>query len=310
MTRTRRADPAPVFPAPPFPDDARMFFCIGAQKAGTTWLHDYLSASDQVHFSPNKELHYFDVRAGRADLALELRLDLLRKQVERLVVEGGRMRAPQLRRLRETVDLLSIYTGPEKGRGRHTPYLRYLLKGRKAQPVVGDITPAYAVLDAAHFADMASIGQAKFIFLLRDPIARMWSQIRMAVRVEQGEDLAPDVMARLCAERAQLLIDSGRLRGLERADYLRTMSELESAVPAGRILYVFYEELFSGDGPRRICDFLGIPALPAESARRVNEGVSVPLPEPVRAAFRAAFAPQYDGLRARFGTRLPARWEV
>ena len=44
-----------------------MFFCIGAQKTGTSWLHDYLSRSDEVHFSRNKELHYFDVRAGLSE---------------------------------------------------------------------------------------------------------------------------------------------------------------------------------------------------------------------------------------------------
>jgi flagellin-specific chaperone FliS len=36
------------------------FVGIGAQKAGTTWLANYLDAHPQVAFSPIKELHFFD----------------------------------------------------------------------------------------------------------------------------------------------------------------------------------------------------------------------------------------------------------
>ncbi|NIJ43343.1 hypothetical protein FHS78_003657 [Parvibaculum indicum] len=36
---------------------------VGAQKAGTSWLHDYLERRPEVFMpSPWKELHYFDAR--------------------------------------------------------------------------------------------------------------------------------------------------------------------------------------------------------------------------------------------------------
>lgn len=306
------ATPAlPDLPAPPFPADATMFFCIGAQKAGTTWLYDYLSRSPDVHFSPNKELHYFDVRAGRADLVMDLRLDILRKQAEILALKDGRLQPNHIQRLRESVELLGIYTGQGEGARRHQPYLRYLLRGRKEQKAVGDITPAYAVLDRATYADMATIGQAKFLFILRDPVARMWSQIRMAASIELGEGAAPGALAEACTARARLLIENrNRLPRLERADYLRTMEELEAAVPAERILYVFYEDLFGGGGTEEICRFLGIAPLPADGGSKVNEGSRVELPDDIRATFREAFDRQYQGLSRRFGDRLPERWQV
>ena len=34
--------------------------CIGAQKAGTTWLHGMLSQHPDVFRGPMKEVHYFD----------------------------------------------------------------------------------------------------------------------------------------------------------------------------------------------------------------------------------------------------------
>ena len=43
----------------PGPGDS-FFVGIGAQKAATSWLADYLDGHPQVGFSPIKELHYFD----------------------------------------------------------------------------------------------------------------------------------------------------------------------------------------------------------------------------------------------------------
>ena len=36
------------------------FICIGAQKAGTTWLYENLKCNSQVFLTSKKELHYFD----------------------------------------------------------------------------------------------------------------------------------------------------------------------------------------------------------------------------------------------------------
>lgn len=36
------------------------FFCIGAQKAGTTWLHEMLRRHDGISLPVQKEVHFFD----------------------------------------------------------------------------------------------------------------------------------------------------------------------------------------------------------------------------------------------------------
>lgn len=36
------------------------FLCIGAQKAGTTWLDQQLRAHNSVWLPPMKEVHFFD----------------------------------------------------------------------------------------------------------------------------------------------------------------------------------------------------------------------------------------------------------
>ncbi|MBK7919375.1 MAG: sulfotransferase [Chloroflexi bacterium] len=46
------------------------FLCIGAQKAGTTWLYQALRQHPQVSMPPIKENHYFD--RGKRPYALDL----------------------------------------------------------------------------------------------------------------------------------------------------------------------------------------------------------------------------------------------
>ena len=193
---------------------------LGAQKAGTTWLYETLRTSSQIHFSRNKELHYFNVIAGKSDQVFDLRMNTVKTLAKELVSERGPKNRRNLRVLSELADLLSIYTdAPE----HHEAYLSYLTRGFRRQPVICDITPAYAILDAKDFSEMGSLGESCFIFILRDPIDRMWSQIRMAVSADAAQ--VADFQT-ACEARAQHLIDSKRLPKLERANFLRPMSEL------------------------------------------------------------------------------------
>lgn len=297
--------------APPgaarFPAGARMLFGIGAQKAGTSWLHALLRRSAEVHAPPSKELHYFDVMAGRADEALRLRVEQARVLAGRLSACPGPANRAALRQLRETAELLEIYTGAPGAPG---PYLDYLLKGWAGQRIVADITPAYAILDTPHFAEMAAIGRARFLFVLRDPVARIWSQVRMAVAARGGSE--PGARASACRDRAIHLLESQRLPGLGRSDYARTLAALEAAVPRARIHCCFHEDLVAPERSAAtvaaLCRFLGIPRLEPDPHRPVNRGAALPLPPDLEARLRAALAPQYDAMRARFGPALPAEW--
>lgn len=285
-----------------FPETATMVFCIGAQKAGTTWLYDTLRQSPRVHFSPNKELHYFDVVAGKAQQVLDLRMQAAKTLAQRLRPELGQINNANLQQLRDLTSLLTIYGGLP---GDHRPYLDYLLDGYEEQDIVCDITPAYAILDRDTFADMGNIGSAKFLFILRDPVERMWSQIRMATSLANSTDT--DFEAR-CIARARMLIDTNRLSRIERADYRRTITELEAAIPEQRIHYIFYETMFSQDTLCALSQFLGVPTLQGNPSHRANHGITAVLPDDMRAAFRSAFAVQYAFARDRFGPRVPAEW--
>jgi hypothetical protein len=306
---TEDATPLPDFAPPPFPRAGRMLFCVGAQKAGTTWLYDFLCGHPDCHFAPNKELHYFDVMAGRGKMILEMRVRLARDMAARLEPRAGPHNSFALRHLESLSRLLGIYTGggPPEATNRHAPYLTYLLQDYRDQPAVCDITPGYAILDRVHFADMASIGDARFLFILRDPVDRMWSQLRMAI---DTMNLSEDDYAPACLDRARQLIETGQLAQVARARYDRTMQELDAAVAPDRVRYVFYEDLFRQSTVDSICAFAGIAPREAAAAARVNPGRELPIPPEIEARFAAILAPQYQAVRARFGAAVPASWHT
>jgi hypothetical protein len=135
------------------------FLCVGAPKAGTSWLYRQLEPHPDFWMPPIKELHYFD--------------NLHRTKQFR----------PPLRRDERDVCFLETI-----GRLSARPYVDLENYGRlfehKGSRLSGDITPAYSALSdeiiervVSHFPNL------KVIFLARDPVERAWSYLSMAVRL-------------------------------------------------------------------------------------------------------------------------------
>lgn len=290
-----------------------MFFCIGAQKAGTAWVDALLRQSPDCHFSKTKELHYFDVLGGVADQVHQHRVNQAALYAGRLGPGPGPANRPVLLAMQHVAAQLGIHSGPVQGPQRHAAYLDYLLAGRRTEPVVCDITPTYALLDSPMFREMASIGQARFLFILRDPVDRIWAQIRMTV---QAQNLPAAAYQDACILHGWDLISSGRLAALAptdhamgRADYARTIIALEAAVPADRIKYLYYDQLFTQDTADAVCAFLDIApglVLPARpDVVRPEATLSAPLAQ----ALHAALYPQYEFAKGWFGDSLPVQWQ-
>ena len=270
-----------------------MFFVIGAQKAGTTWLHQYLAQHPEVSTGPLKEYHYFNKFHGE-------------------LAEGGAR--PGWQRLRRLLALAAVL----RRAGRPSGYLRsffaalrgqgdYLSLVRGDRPgakAFGDVTPIYSLLGRAAFAEMAATyPRTRFVFIMRDPVDRLWSHVRMRARrmkLAPGEaEFDKMVFSRL---------DDPRFLG--RSNYARTITELEAAVPREQILYLFYEDLFRDESLQRLCDFLGLGFQPGTYDERVFAGISADAPQDWLLAARAKLAPVYDFATARFGDAVPASWRL
>jgi hypothetical protein len=134
------------------------FFCIGAQKGGTTWLYQQLAAHPDFWMPPLKELHYFDQLGRTGAVSPKPRDDR-----DVLFLERTNNLAARL-----YLDL------DDYGR----------LFEAKGALLSGDITPAYSMLnDEIIERVVTSFPNAKVIFIARDPVERAWSSFSMAARL-------------------------------------------------------------------------------------------------------------------------------
>lgn len=264
---------------------------VGCQKGGTTWLHDYLSRHPEVQLAMPKELHVFDTML-RPDLFMRFYFrDLAKSREKQKGLLPWRSPDPAFATAGERIAMMN---DPQA-------YVRYFqrLSGAK---VTGEITPSYALLDADDFRYIRSIlddhFHVKTVFLMRDPIERARSAIRMALRPDNrlvGQHLDLD-------EQVQF----GRLYDkplyLEQSLYNRTLNALEGAFEPEDILTGFYETMFDDAFLRQVCAFLGIKFAAGDFGRKVNSTEHGGVLDPAQIALaRAAFDPAYAFCAEHYG---------
>lgn len=303
--------------------DVTVMFGIGAPKAGTTWLHRYLLSHPDCHFPARKEAHYFDRLEGVVGTPeLQARAERARSLQERInVIERRWSRrarndwVPDPERLARLAEMygrmheLRYWLALEQGQsGDHAAYLDYLADGHGNARVIGDVTPAYSMLEGEVFGVMATLAaDVRFIYLLRDPVDRLWSHVRMLARrvADAGAGFA---------ETARALMDRFLEEGDDglsaRSDYRGTIARLFAHVPARNVHLEFFERLFTQEAADRITAFLGLSPLPAPIDRRVHAGIPLALDDERRARARALLAPQYAFAGEFFGDRLPPEWRA
>ncbi|RID93879.1 hypothetical protein D2N39_03010 [Gemmobacter lutimaris] len=277
--------------------------CVGATKASTSWLFDYLAAHRDCHLRSIKELHYFDmIYRGNYDRYIRG----LARQVARLssALPGltGRRAALFRRKLRDVQDWQAIV----EARCADLPaYRAYLTEGLGDARLVADVTPGYALLPEGSFRGMAEVGQdSRLLYLLRDPVARLWSHARMIAR-RRVADMA-DFAGAARAE-ALAMIDRIGAGATDREDYAGTITRLNAAVDPRRLYVEFSERLLTSPGLSRLCRWLGIAETEADFSRRVLEGAPLALPGDLRARALVALRPQYDFVARQFPD-LPDNW--
>lgn len=260
-------------------EQANFVVGIGAQKAGTTWLYDYLAGHPDFCMTRRKELHYFDVRY-RADLSY----DEYEKPMLRAIKDLYRMRADMFFRLCMSADERC-----------YQEYFTHIYQGQRA---FGEMTPAYAMLDAEVFARIAGMHpRTKFIFLMRNPADRLWAQIRFYEQI-YGQDIDT-----LCE---QIALPLFRLK----SDYPRTIRELYACVKPEDVCLMFYEELFCEASVRRICAFCDIEFRPGAYSRYSNKGyVERSLEMERRRAFITSLYDVYAGINELFQGQIPESWK-
>lgn len=301
-------------PDPRFARPDRLFFGIGSEKCGTTWFHDYLSGHPEVYVPRYaKELHYWSSAVRDREIPWLLERQMPRRPFRSFL--GALVRpGKNFWRFRKNRFLRTWHRAFTAKSPSHSVYCDLLFTGYRNETVAGEITPGYARCDEETLAEMASLApDVRFIFIMRDPVARLWSGCRHKLRIELGRDGATTeaVAARMLASLAEPSeIDWFGAAAFELSSYDRTIKRLESVVSLDKIAYFFYETVFQQSEIDRLCDFLGVERVPAAVDKKVHVGAdaSGSMPSDVARQTREALGPTYEFCKAKFGT-LPPEWQ-
>ncbi|MEC9196496.1 MAG: sulfotransferase [Pseudomonadota bacterium] len=277
---------------------------LGSTKSGTTWLYQYLADHPQCHVRTRKELHYFDSLAPdrRRQAALRLSDQATRLERRHRKAKGG-LKNKVFERFKDAVDWLEVMSGPDDD---DRAYWAYLNEDRTDQPLVADITPSYALCTRQMMARMVSVTEdVRFVYLMRDPVSRFWSHVRMNAdrQMKDGDSFQETALA--IAEQA---LDGKIPELLARGDYAKALGKLE-VLPSDKVLVLFYEDLFDGDGIAQLCRFLDIDFVSPDTETRHHEGRRLKMPKSLQQRIFQELLPQYEAAQEYLG-RLPEAWQA
>jgi hypothetical protein len=233
------------------------FVGIGAQKAGTTWLHRNLQRHPQVCFAEVSE--GFGLTAG--------------KEVHFLDRDDYFQRGPAW--------YLGLFAGC-------------------TQPIRGEITPDYMMVDQSRVELMHSLNpDLRLILLLRNPVDRAWSAMRYYL-ANRGADPSSVAGQRLRSLAASPLV-------VRRSQYARALELWEGVFSPQQMLVGFFEEVAQDPEGllRRVLRHIGADADIDLSSyplgKRFNPGKEADMPPGLRAFLRELFAEEIAAMAKRFG---------
>jgi hypothetical protein len=258
------------------------FLGIGSHKAGTTWLMRNLAFHPDVWVPFVKELHYFDIVHLRVDGERVLaRLRTRVKQVIRRKRRAGALSRAEAIYLRRVVDPAFAFTDA---------WYAHIFSGAGPGKVRGEFTPYYCALRDDGIAHVKRLmPTVRLLYIVRDPVDRMLSALRLAITKRGNPDVRP-------------IVESSSTWA--RGDYAGNIEAWDAAFPEGQMLYLPFGRIRTDPTSvmRSVEKHLGL--VPFDRYRlldaRVNSTKKSEIAEPVLARVRELCEPQYEFLERRF----------
>ena len=284
------------------------FLGIGAPRSGTTWLWENLSKHPEIWMPTRKEIHYFDRSlkypspSHLASDSLSSRLmgkEIHNKTYRRLFQRAVGKSIVQLNP-RRTLWEMRYYLGAFTDEW----YASLFAEGRGY--IKGEITPAYSLLepeDIAHIHDL--MPDARFIYLMRNPIERTWSAVRKGARH----------MGRALDEATVEELETTTLRRafVARESYTRPINLWLQQYPREQLFFGFLDEVAANpsDLLLRLFAFLGASADPryitAAATNKYNVSPEHRIPEKLHVHLAHRYYPELKELSQLVGS-YATRW--
>ncbi|PUB19069.1 sulfotransferase [Yoonia sediminilitoris] len=287
-----------------------LFFVIGAQKSGTTWMSKFMHDHPQIAVPAWKETNYWNIAEGWADVDYRLVAHQSKRDSESPIYTRFReiFRRESRAKDKAVTRALAAARNPAAPHGEYADLL-FSDQAKTAQ-AHGELCPQYALLKPETYREMSQLGpNVRFIFIMRDPVERFISGVRHTLRKSLGrENVTQDAISKGVVE----TLNAPKSLALRRSDYRLTITDLEQHVPQSHIAYFFYETFFDQNEVQRLCTFLGVDHVTADVGRQVHKGAGseAKVTQADKARIAGHLSEVYPFMRERFGDRIPEKWHA
>lgn len=246
---------------------------VGAQKAGTSWLYETFANQAFANMGFRKEYHIWNATE-----------DELGQAFNRPIRKPDNSDQALRRLMRSNHDI-------------YASYFRGLIEGQIT--LTGDISPSYSYLSSRSLQNIKNLLEGygfnvKVIFLLRDPVERIWSAQRMIIRNNKRKQTDVETMI-------QKLPKFSRLnQNMIRSDYISTINNIEEIFEQNQIFYAIYENLFTKESISKLEYFIEHKINDVQFNTKVNESPKIALPENIFKRTINLYKDQYKFCNKKF----------
>ena len=277
----------------------RLFLSIGAMKAGTTWLYSILERHPDIHFTPEKEIHFLAHHyLDKKHLTDEHRLHRAQTRLNNI----GNLRPERQKLIR------GWYNDYYLKESVSIPWYENLFssnKGRRAWNA--DFSNLSALIPAEGWTRLRSevSKQTKAIYILREPCERLWSQYKFSG--QSHENIHPSDFEQ---QIEHFLSNSAVNR---HSQYCSNLDAVCDGLGHQNAKAILFDDIQNQPEAllASIEQFLEIPARDHSGHNNLNRRINTTVVQAPPAVFRKQCAPivarELNGLLAR-GIAVPRRW--
>jgi hypothetical protein len=272
-----------------------MILSIGAMKAGTSWLAAQVGLHPEVFVPPIKEIHYFShINSGIKLLDNNARIESLK------MFALWQNEKSNFSHIRSALNWFESYFGDDIDDN----WFVRLTKMREGKAFFWAASNLLATLELSGWKHVLSLcSEPKAIYILRDPLARLWSHVRFQAAIDQKLEL----LSKWNTDDYNEFINSTDM--LSHSSYSKTIEVLFSSIKQENVLILYFEEMMDLpiDHLRIIESFLGVEKHNYEDFAFRNPAAQIAAQKAfvdcAKDFISAEFA-RLDGL----GIRIPKTW--
>lgn len=264
------------------------FICIGAPKAGTTWLYDNLKEHSDIWIPPYKSFQYF---SGLADPVRKKKLR--RFGFKNILVDGK-------------INLFWKYKYFFSNPINDQWYLDLFKAGNGK--IKGEISPSYTTLTAEQVEHAYNLApNAKIIFFMRNPIERCWSHFKL-IYLKNADKSIDDYSEKFIKNYIKSSDQEFR------SDYIRTYENWSKYYSLDNIYIDFFDRI--SDDPdgllKDLCEFLGVnyknEFFIETSRRNIFKGVEQKMPQSIKKLLLDKYTNSINELHNKFQSEFTRKW--